>query len=111
MELVHKIQEIIDHVIPVEATKQDLILNELGLNVNIIGELKPILLNNEIIRIIKTIYFDSIEYKQSYISIEISLSSYLSISISILSLLILFFVLISNEPLNICNILSLTSFA
>jgi NADH-ubiquinone oxidoreductase chain 2 len=63
------------------------------------------------LNIIKTIYFDQIEYKQSYISIKISLSSYLSISISILSLLILFFVLISNEPLNLCNILSLTSFS
>jgi NADH-ubiquinone oxidoreductase chain 2 len=63
------------------------------------------------LNIIKTIYFDQIEYKQSYISIRISLSSYLSISISILSLLILFFVLISNEPLNLCNILSLTSFS
>jgi NADH-ubiquinone oxidoreductase chain 2 len=63
------------------------------------------------LNIIKTIYFDQIEYKQSYISIKISLSSYLSISISILSLLVLFFVLISNEPLNLCNILSLTSFS
>jgi len=63
------------------------------------------------LNIIKIIYFDNIEYKQSYISIKISLSSYLSISISILSLLILFFVLISNEPLNLCNILSLTSFS
>jgi NADH-ubiquinone oxidoreductase chain 2 len=63
------------------------------------------------LNIIKTIYFDQIEYKQSYVSIKISLSSYLSISISILSLLILFFVLMSIEPLNFCNILSLTSFS
>jgi NADH-ubiquinone oxidoreductase chain 2 len=63
------------------------------------------------LNIIKTIYFDQVEYKQSYISVRISLSSYLSISLSILSLLTLFFVVISNEPLNLCNILSLTSFS
>jgi len=63
------------------------------------------------LNIIKTIYFDQVEYKQSYISVKVSLSSYLSISISILSLLILLFVLIPNEPLNLCNILSLTSFS
>jgi NADH-ubiquinone oxidoreductase chain 2 len=63
------------------------------------------------LNIIKTIYFDKVEYKQSYISVKISLSSYLSICLSVLSLLTLFFVLISNEPLNLCNILSLTSFS
>jgi NADH-ubiquinone oxidoreductase chain 2 len=63
------------------------------------------------LNIIKTIYFDQIEYKQCYISVNVSVSNYLSISISILSLLILLFVLIPNEPLNLCNILSLTSFS
>jgi NADH-ubiquinone oxidoreductase chain 2 len=63
------------------------------------------------LNIIKTIYFDQVEYKQSYIFVKISLSSYLSVSLSILSLLTLSFVLISNEPLNLCNILSLTSFS
>jgi NADH-ubiquinone oxidoreductase chain 2 len=63
------------------------------------------------LNIIKTIYFDQIEYKQSYVSVNVSLSNYLSISISIISLLILLFVLIPSEPLNLCNILSLTSFS
>ncbi len=41
-------QQIIEHVLPVQTTEQDLILNELGLNVNIIGEFKNILLSNKI---------------------------------------------------------------
>ncbi len=49
-------QQIIEHVLPVQTTEQDLILNELGLNVNIIDEFKTILLSNTIIRIIEKIY-------------------------------------------------------
>jgi hypothetical protein len=50
-------QEIIEHVLPVQTTEQHLILNELGLNVNIIDEFKTILLSNTLIRIIEKIYF------------------------------------------------------
>ena len=57
IENVTKIQEIIEHVIPIEATKQDVIFNDLGLNVSMIDEFKTILLHNQIIRTIKTIYF------------------------------------------------------
>lgn len=57
--------------------------------------------------IIKTIYFDKAEYKKSYMYIEISLSNYLSITLSILTLAILFFILIPNEPMNLCSLLAL----
>lgn len=57
--------------------------------------------------IVKTLYFDKAEYKKSYIYIEVSLSNYLSITISILTLAVLFFILIPNEPINLCNLLSL----
>jgi len=56
--------------------------------------------------VIKTIYFDKVEYEKSYIFVQISLSSYLSITLSLLSLTILSFILIPNEPLNLCNILA-----
>jgi hypothetical protein len=49
-------QQIIEHVLPVQTTEQDLILNGLGLNVKIIDEFKTILLSNTIIRIIEKIY-------------------------------------------------------
>ena len=57
--------------------------------------------------IIKTLYFDKTEYRRSYVYTEISLSNYLSITISILTLAILSFILLPNEPINICILLSL----
>lgn len=57
--------------------------------------------------IVKTLYFDKAEYKKSYAYIQVSLSNYLSITISILTLAVLFFILIPNEPINLCNLLSL----
>lgn len=57
--------------------------------------------------IVKTLYFDKTDYKKSYNYIEISISNYLSIIISVLTLIILFFILIPNEPINLCSILSL----
>jgi NADH-ubiquinone oxidoreductase chain 2 len=57
--------------------------------------------------IVKTLYFDKADYKKSYVYIEVSLSNYLSITISILTLAILFFILIPNEPINLCILLSL----
>jgi len=74
-----KIQEIIRHIIPIQTTEQELILNKLGLNLNVIGEFKAVLLSNQIIRIIETIYFtltkkqiDKNDLKQiiNYIHIE-----------------------------------------
>jgi NADH-ubiquinone oxidoreductase chain 2 len=56
--------------------------------------------------VIKTIYFDRSEYKKSYIFVEVSLSNYLSISIAILTLITSFFILMPNEPLNLCSLLA-----
>jgi NADH-ubiquinone oxidoreductase chain 2 len=56
--------------------------------------------------VIKTIYFDKSDYKRSYIFVEVSLSNYLSISIAILTLVTLFFILMPNEPLNLCSLLA-----
>ena len=56
--------------------------------------------------VIKTIYFDKPEYEKSYIYVQVSLSNYLAICIAILSLSVSFFILIPNEPLNLCNILA-----
>ena len=57
--------------------------------------------------IVKTLYFDKAKYKKSYVYIQVSLSNYISITISILTLTVLFFILIPNEPINLCNLLSL----
>jgi NADH-ubiquinone oxidoreductase chain 2 len=56
--------------------------------------------------IIKTIYFDRSDYKKSYIFVEVSLSNYLSISIAILTLAVSLFILMPNEPLNLCSLLA-----
>jgi len=56
--------------------------------------------------IIKTIYFDKTDYKKSYMFVEVSLSNYLSISIAILTLIVSFFILVPNEPLNLCSLLA-----
>jgi NADH-ubiquinone oxidoreductase chain 2 len=55
--------------------------------------------------VIKTIYFDRSEYKKSYLIVQVSLSNYLSISLAILTLVVSFFILIPNEPLNLCSLL------
>lgn len=57
--------------------------------------------------IVKTLYFDKADYKKSYVYIEVSISNYLSITLSILTLTVLFFILIPDEPINLCNLLSL----
>ncbi len=56
--------------------------------------------------IVKTIYFDKTEYKKSYIFVDVSLSNYLSISIAVLTLITSLFILMPNEPLNLCNLLA-----
>jgi len=61
--------------------------------------------------VIKTIYFDKSEYEKSYMYVDISLSNAFSINLSILNLLILLFILIPNEILNLCNLLSIVSFS
>ena len=62
------------------------------------------------LNVIKTIYFDNAEYEKSYVYVEISLSNYLSIAISLLTLLVFIFILTPNEPLNLCNLLSVIAY-
>jgi NADH-ubiquinone oxidoreductase chain 2 len=61
--------------------------------------------------VVKAIYFDKAEYEKSYIYVEVALSNYLSIILSLLSLLILIFILVPNEPLNLCNLLAIISYS
>jgi NADH-ubiquinone oxidoreductase chain 2 len=56
--------------------------------------------------VVKTIYFDITDYIKSYLFVEVALSNYLSISISILTLGVALFILIPNEPLNLCSLLA-----
>ena len=63
------------------------------------------------LNVIKTIYFDKSDYIKSYLYVDISLSNVFSITLSILNLTILMFILIPDEILNLCNILSIISFS
>ena len=56
--------------------------------------------------VIKTMYFYKSDYKKSYKVVQVSLSNYLCISLAILTLAISLFILIPNEPLNLCNLLA-----
>ena len=55
-------------------------------------------------------FFDKSDYIKSDLNLNVSLSSYLSVPISTLTLVILFFILTPNEPIYLCNILSIISF-
>jgi len=59
--------------------------------------------------VIKTVYFENPEYKKSYTYADISLSNTFSITLGILNLIIILFILIPNEILNLCDLLSLIS--
>jgi len=61
--------------------------------------------------VIKTIYFEKTEYEKSYIYVDISLSNIFSITLAILNLAIVMFILIPNEILNLCNLLSIISYS
>jgi len=61
--------------------------------------------------IIKTIYFDKSDYIRSGTYIEFSLSNIFSITLSILNLIILMFILMSDEILNLCNLLAVINFS
>jgi NADH-ubiquinone oxidoreductase chain 2 len=58
------------------------------------------------LNVVKTIYFDKTDYKKSYLFVEVTLSNYLSISIAVLTLGITLFILMPNEPLNLCSLLA-----
>lgn len=61
--------------------------------------------------VIKTIYFEEAEYKKSYIYNDISLSNVYSVTLGILNLTVLLFILIPDEILNFCDLLSLISYS
>ena len=61
--------------------------------------------------IIKTIYFDKSDYIRSGTYVEFSLSNIFSITLSILNLIILMFILMSDEILNLCNLLAVINFS
>lgn len=63
------------------------------------------------LNVVKNIFFDKTEYEKSYIFVDTSISNYMSISLSVLSLGILLFILVPNEPLNLCNLLSIISYS
>jgi NADH-ubiquinone oxidoreductase chain 2 len=56
--------------------------------------------------VIKTIYFETSEYKRSSINVNNSLSSGLSIPLSIINLVMLLFIFTPNEIINTCTVLS-----
>lgn len=61
--------------------------------------------------VIKTIYFDKSDYVRSDTYVEFSLSNVFSITLSIFNLIILMFILMSDEILNLCNLLSIINFS
>jgi NADH-ubiquinone oxidoreductase chain 2 len=61
--------------------------------------------------IIKTIYFEKSDYVKPSIYVENSLSNSYSIPLSIMNLLILLFIFIPNEILNLCNLLSIINYS
>jgi NADH-ubiquinone oxidoreductase chain 2 len=61
--------------------------------------------------VIKTIYFDKSDYIRTETYAEFSLSNMFSITLAILNLIILMFILISDEILNLCNLLSIINFS
>jgi NADH-ubiquinone oxidoreductase chain 2 len=61
--------------------------------------------------VIKTIYFDKSDYITSDRYVEFSLSNVFSITLSIINLIILMFILMSDEILNLCNLLSIINFS
>lgn len=72
----------------------------------IVGVLTSVIGAVYYLNVIKTVYFDKAEYEKSYIFLQVSLSNYLSISLAALTMLISLFILIPNEPLNLCSILA-----
>lgn len=61
------------------------------------------------LNVIKTIYFENSDYVKSYVYVEISLSNVFSITLGGLNLMVVLFILMPNEILNLCDLLSLVS--
>ncbi len=77
----------------------------------IIGVLTSVIGAVYYLAVIKTIYFDQSEYEKPNIYLDISLSNIYSITLSIINLLVIVFILMPNELLNLCNLLSIISFS
>src|ERR1700745_3947268 len=61
--------------------------------------------------VIKTIYFDNSQYEKTYMYVDISISNIYSITLSILNLAIISFILIPDELLNLCSLLSVITYS
>ena len=61
--------------------------------------------------VIKTIYFDNSDYIMSERYVEFSLSNVFSITLSVINIIILMFILMSDEILNLSNLLSIINFS
>jgi len=77
----------------------------------IIGVLTSVIGAVYYLAVIKTIYFDQSEYEKLNIYLDISLSNIYSITLSIINLLVIVFILMPNELINLCNLLSIISFS
>jgi NADH-ubiquinone oxidoreductase chain 2 len=60
--------------------------------------------------VIKTIYFDKSDYLKIETYGQVSISSAYSITLAIINLIIIFFILISNEIITLSSLLAITSF-
>lgn len=61
--------------------------------------------------VIKTIYFEQSDYIKPSIYVENSLSNAYSVTLSIINLLVLLFIFVPNEILNLCNLLSIINYS
>ena len=77
----------------------------------LIGVLTSIIGAVYYLTVIKTVYFDESDYIKPNGYIKISLSNVFSVTLSILNMLILIFILIPDEILNLCNLLSIINFS
>ncbi|EHY51761.1 NADH dehydrogenase subunit 2 (mitochondrion) [Exophiala dermatitidis NIH/UT8656] len=61
--------------------------------------------------IVKTIYFDKSQYEKTYMYLDVSISNIFSITLSIINLGVVSFILIPDELLNLCNLLSIITYS
>lgn len=61
--------------------------------------------------VVKTIYFDKSQYEKTYMYLDVSISNVFSITLSIINLGVISFILMPEELLNLCNLLSITTYS
>jgi len=61
--------------------------------------------------VVKTIYFDKSQYEKTYMYLDVSISNVFSITLSIINLGVVSFILIPEELLNLCNLLSIVTYS